>query len=346
MKTIGTEILPATRVERTKPVICPEQDAFLFEHELKKNIPPVFAYQFDNVKIWPNGYLIHPSMRLPLPEGFSTPPRGKRWIKNAIKTSLIGMRSRTGIKVQEPALFITDEFSNGYFHWIGDVLPRLELLVATRGIEALRSKRLVVPAMADFSYVRPSLDPYGLSGTLVLGNQEELLCDDLEVIGPCAPSGNYRPELMQALRERFRAWFKVSARPEKRLFISRIEAPMRRIANEAHLKQILDRYGFESVVLEDLPFAQQVALIGSASCIVGLHGAGLTNMLWMKEGCSVAELRFRGDSHNNCYFSLASDLGLAYQYLLVEKENPKANVHNADALVDPLALEQLLRNLC
>ena len=72
----------------------------------------------------------------------------------------------------------------------------------------------------------------------------------------------------------------------------------------------MTRHGFERVFLEDLSFEEQVRLVGSASVLAGNHGAGLANMAWMLPETIVLELRLRGDSQNNCYFSLASALEL------------------------------------
>ena len=82
--------------------------------------------------------------------------------------------------------------------------------------------------------------------------------------------------------------------------------------------------------------------------MISNHGGGLTNILFMKSGSSVLELRQSGDSHNNCYFSLASALYLKYYYQLCHSENPDEDAHTADLIVDCRRLrkniEQILAN--
>lgn len=220
------------------------------------------------------------------------------------------------------------------------MLPRLEVLDAAAPRE-MRERTLVVPAMADFPYVRASLAPYGIDSPRVLGAKESVRCSNLLVVPGAAPTGNYRPALMRAMRDRFRRYFEAGT-PERRLFISRAQAPRRRIANEGELEPILKRHGFESVVLESFPLDEQIRLMASASIVVGNHGAGLTHLAWMAPGTRVLELRRRGDGENNCYYSLASALEVDYYYLQCEAVDPREGTHVVDFIVDPAAFERTI----
>ena len=97
--------------------------------------------------------------------------------------------------------------------------------------------------------------------------------------------------------------------------------------------------------LEELSFAEQVRLVGSASILVGNHGAGLTNIAWLAPGSRVLELRRRGDGQNNCFFSLASALDVAYSYNLCDSVEDRESTHSADLLVDPQMLDETLESI-
>jgi capsular polysaccharide biosynthesis protein len=71
-----------------------------------------------------------------------------------------------------------------------------------------------------------------------------------------------------------------------------------------------------------------------ARYIVANHGAGLANMLFLPEESSVFELRKLGDRHCNCYFILASALGLKFYYQLCQAENPDEDAGWANVFVD------------
>ena len=80
--------------------------------------------------------------------------------------------------------------------------------------------------------------------------------------------------------------------------------------------------------------------MGTILVLVGLHGAGLTNMLFMPAKSSIIEIRNNGDSHNNCYFSMASELNHAYYYLLGQGESLQTD--DVNIKIDILELKNLL----
>ena len=68
--------------------------------------------------------------------------------------------------------------------------------------------------------------------------------------------------------------------------------------------------------------------MSSTKTLVGLHGAGLTNMIFMNKGGQVLEFRNANDSHNNCYFSLTSSLQHDYYYLNCKGDREDTNAVN------------------
>ena len=96
----------------------------------------------------------------------------------------------------------------------------------------------------------------------------------------------------------------------------------------------MEEYGFKTIYFEDHSLEQQVAIALDAQYMISNHGGGLTNMLFMKSGSNVLELRQSGDTHNNCYFSLSSALYLRYFYQLCHSENSAEDAHTANLIVD------------
>ena len=105
----------------------------------------------------------------------------------------------------------------------------------------------------------------------------------------------------------------------------------------------LNKYGFQIVYLEDYIWLDQVKLCMGASAMVGLHGAGLSNMLFLKPEAKIVELRGEMDGHNNCYFSLASALDLPYYYLNCASTDN--NTLNSDFIVPIKKFEMLLSDI-
>lgn len=83
----------------------------------------------------------------------------------------------------------------------------------------------------------------------------------------------------------------------------------RALTNAANLAASLP--GAVVVDFSDMPFREQVRLMQSAEVLIGAHGAGLTNLLWMPVGGRVVELEppsFRSP----CYEQLAALAGHRY----------------------------------
>ncbi len=127
----------------------------------------------------------------------------------------------------------------------------------------------------------------------------------------------------------------------RRLWISREDTKKRRIANEAELQPILERFGFETVMPGRLPFPEQVALFAEAEAVAGTHGAGLTNLLFSPRDTRVLEL-FPENKLRNTYFLLSRSLGQPYRYLIAGaggvreryRVEPKAFEESLSALLD------------
>jgi len=235
-------------------------------------------------------------------------------------------------------MICVDEFSSTYFHWLCDVLPRLELLTETE----FKNELFLFPPMETLIAFRESLAPYEIQRMHFMKLDEKFKAQKVFSVTPVAPTGNYRPEIMQAIRKRFLTYFAADIKPKRRkIWVSRQRAPKRFIVNEADLVPILHKHGWESMFMEDLTFADQVRLMAESTAIGGLHGAGLTNMLFMPAGGQVLEVRFRGDAHNNCYFSLASALEHEYWYLLADFVSG-TDVHVGNVKLDADALDRVL----
>lgn len=100
-------------------------------------------------------------------------------------------------------------------------------------------------------------------------------------------------------------------RPTELLYVSRADAARRRLANEAELERALVRLGFSVVRPGEHPVAEQRRLFASSRLVVGPHGAGLTNVVFMHPGTALVELACR-DYVNACYYRLAQVMDVRY----------------------------------
>lgn len=160
-----------------------------------------------------------------------------------------------------------------------------------------------------------------------------------------APSGNYDEEVLHGVRrlllDRYGAPYSTTG--GERLYISRSRSLKRRISNEDEVIAVMSGLGFRIVHAEDHTFEEQVEMASHTTLFVSNHGAGLTNMLFMQTGGNVLELRHETDTINNCYFAMASALGINYYYQTCPSEDSSQDPHCADLRVDPDALGDTIR---
>ncbi|WP_111670736.1 glycosyltransferase family 61 protein [Algoriphagus litoralis] len=206
-------------------------------------------------------------------------------------------------------IWVIDEWSANYFHWMTDCLPRI-----WEGLDRDSNSPVILPeSYRSLDYVTQTLE---LLNTKVefFKSRENLKVDTLILTARTAEFPNFIPALAQKTREKLASIPKKS--PWKKVYISRKLASKRKAHNELEVELILRKRGFDIVCAEQLSVKQQIELMAQTKLLVCLHGAALTNMLFLPKGAKVLEIRNIGDSENQCYFNLASALELEYYYTL------------------------------
>lgn len=233
-------------------------------------------------------------------------------------------------------LFITNSNSRNFFHWFLDVLQKVERIEGVLSKELNHEFLVLLPSNHCANFMYESLSAFDVNVRWLRKN-ELAIVRNLIVVPDVATTGNYRIDTVVAMRERLRMHFgniyENSAR-FSRVYITRKNAEKRRIINEDEILPALLEYDFFVADFDSLSFSEQVSCVINADILISLHGAGLTHMLWMKEYGSILEIRARDDSHNNCYFSLASALGLGYYYALADKTDSTKSTQQANYLID------------
>jgi hypothetical protein len=333
-------IYAETVARRRLPVNFSEEQRAMFGGELERVIPETQLLKFQDVWASSEGLLF--KGRNILRESFAFPNHLDQWPARSVLRFLLSnhvLRGRR--KIEREVLWVTDYWSTGHFHWLTDVLTRL---FAVR--EQLLDSLLLLPGVYETrDVVRSSLKAFGVTNVDFIGDGEVVECRSLVMPSHTAPSGHFNHEAIRGVRDVMLSAYGDLSGEEKRLYISRSSAGKRRTVNEDEVTSILRRHGFETLRTEELSFEEQVRVCSRARYIVSNHGAGLTNILFMREGGSVLELRHQADCINNCYFTLSSALDLRYFYQTCAPQDAAADPHEAHLLVDPHQLEENLRLL-
>jgi len=335
--------LAAETVRRVAPANVVAGDEWLFSAERSRTYSDVRAVVVEGVQVHADGLCFRRVAGLSVPtllfpQDTLTP---RHVVKAALRVPAAYARAAGHLtrRTLERGLLLTDLYLGGFYHWFGEIMPKLEVL-ARAGVD-LRHERVLVPACRFATYVIESLAAYGVVAEVVEEGTYAAV-ERLTFVPRLTPSGNYRPAAMHGLAETMRRCAGATSGAD-RIYVTRRRATKRRLMNEEQILPSLARHGFQVVCMEDLSLAEQIRLAAGSGIIAGLHGAGLTHMLWMPTGGRVLEIRPRGDAVNNCYYGLASDLGHAYYYALARKRSSLVTSQRADVDVDVECFERALQ---
>ena len=329
---------PRRVTRRSLPVNFRQDDLPLFGHELEREIPQAELLELRGVRVSADG-ILYKGLKI-LRESFAFPFLYDRWkTRSVLKFFVTNHLMRRTKRLEGRAEWNTDDWGGGYFHWLADSLTRLYTIR-----EQARDLTLLLPSPhASLGFVRPSLAPFGLRDVRFVKPDETLLCERLVVPMHTAPSGHYDEEILGGVRGLLLDAYGARVGGGERLYISRGRALKRRIANEEEVFAVLRGFGFRVVYAEDHTFEEQVEMASRARFFISNHGAGLTNMLFVREGGRVLELRHQTDNVNNCYFTMASALGLEYFYQTCPSDDPTEDPHTAHLRVDADLLAENIR---
>ncbi len=306
MPDIQRPLYSSITVKNKLPVNFLGQDISLFEKALSETIPASHYWDLQNALLLKD-----------------TVFRNFRFWQKYSHLTPLPLRSkvlRLGLlffskKRIEKGVWITDNWSVNYFHWFTDALTRLENVRIY-----LSGHTVLLPArIKKFEYTWKSLELLGYSYTF-LDDKTPTSINELILPSHATNSGGFIPTLINSVRENFLSGSK-QTKPFRKIYISRRKAEKRRLLNEEQFIDKLKQHDFEVHCLEDYTLQQKITLMNESTVVIGLHGAGLTNMLFMQAGTSVIELRKEGDTHNNAFFSLASALEIKYYYFKCEADD-------------------------
>jgi len=231
-------------------------------------------------------------------------------------------RSRKFKYVRETVAVLCFCSAHNYYHWMMDVLPRIELL------------RLSGIQIDKYVMNRQSILPFQDETLAVLGIPRDKIIDsrvDMQARKLVVPSlitryifkwGTYvRPDVIpkwacEFLRNQFLHPSDTDpSDPNEYIYISRENAIYRRVINEEEILDRLSTFGFKKVNLESMTVAEQIELFSRAKVIIAPHGAGLVNLVFCKPGTKVIEL-FAPNYMPSYYWMISNHVQLDYYYLV------------------------------
>jgi capsular polysaccharide biosynthesis protein len=182
-------------------------------------------------------------------------------------------------------------FYNGnlqsYYHWMAEGIISLFLLQKLMHGRA----SVVLPAGLDGI----AKVPYRDSLKLFSFGDFDLSFSDAPVVrlerATWVDPGYLAEDFPEHILREFQAAAAAAIGPQReplRLYVERTHN--RGVANAQEVRESLERLGFMTVRLEDLPLLEQARLFANAEFIVATHGAGLSNLIFTPPSARVIEL--------------------------------------------------------
>jgi capsular polysaccharide biosynthesis protein len=215
------------------------------------------------------------------------------------------------------ALILKDLFtSRNVCHFLLDYMTRIDLFrLAGADIE----KTSVITEVFDRPFMKDIGDAFGVRDVISCEQRASLKIGRLFVSDNCTtcflhPAHLAAPWAISDIRSTFGATDGDAQTADTRIYLSRADASIRKISNEAEITAVLEAHGFQTIVAGDMAYRDQVALFRRATHVVSVHGAGLTNIVFCPPGARILEI-FHPIGNNPTYAVLATGAGLNYTAL-------------------------------
>jgi capsular polysaccharide biosynthesis protein len=197
------------------------------------------------------------------------------------------------------------------WHWIMEALPKV-VMVQESGFDGF----YIIPEVTDNAeYIYASLELIGIAPNRIKSYDGTPWCVERLYL-PETMNGIHQiakyPKIISKLRHQFIDACSTLCYPLDRIYIAR-ESPSlsRRIDNELQLMELLFKYGFQRVVMENFSLKKQIAIAAGANFLVAPHGAGMVHCLFMKPQSLVIEM-FPSTYINPCMLPVIDHLKHRY----------------------------------
>lgn len=297
-------------------------------------------YHYSNANVTPEGIVFS---WLSLEKQFLIYPDHKRIYNSLHVLSNRIKRRRISLPASEKYLLCYDYWSNAIFHWMCDALPRLQAVK-----ELAQDCVFILPEHYQYPYILETLNAFKVKSIYKLPVNAYVHCPTLYVPKQITTSGEINPkniiQLRQTLMDYFMPLFKNNSHQSTNIYVSRSAAKYRKVLNEDEVVKLIKKYDFEVIHFEKLSVTEQIEIAYHSKNMISLHGANLTNVIFMQPESNVLEFRKKNDTENNYYYSLADSVGCNYYYLNCEYVDTKPG-NFFDLTVDIEELEIILRKM-
>ncbi|MBV9116220.1 MAG: glycosyltransferase family 61 protein, partial [Acetobacteraceae bacterium] len=281
-----------------------------------------------------NGLLIRESCRAILEQSRTPPglrPVGPGWICELPEP--VHREDRISILAKAP-------WWRNYGHWLVDSAALLALVVdRLRGndVQIVVGKQ-IAPAMRRIVAETLGIVAPGIP-VVEHDDSEPVMFSRLYYVTPTSVSPLFKlPEALRALRGKL---VTEAPRPARRLYVQRDAQGPRTLLNEPDVLRVAASHGFEVVRPERLGLREQAQLFSEAAVVMGVKGAGLTNLVFAPRD-SAAVVLSPSNWADSFFWDLAGQLGITYVEVVGGAVDGVAEPPNSPFTIDLARLDEAL----
>ena len=333
-------IYPEITIQRKVPVTFVDGENAAFLKKVDLRLRNVSLFNYTNVNVTPEGIVF---TNFKIDEDLLIYPKHKKIYNKLYLLSSLIKRKKITLPANENYLLCFDYWSNGIFHWMCDVLPRIEAIK-----HITKNLVLLLPKDFKFEYIHETLKAFIFKDIYYVSDSTYLNCKNLISPQQITTSGQIRPDNILNLRQTLLDYFipKFTGKFNYcNIYISRNKAKYRKVINEAELHPVLNKFGFKIIYFEDHSVSEQIEICYNANTIVSIHGANLTNIIFMQPGKNVLEFRKKDDLDNNYFYELADSVNCNYYFINCNYEDKTPGNNTFSLYVDANTLETTLSHL-
>lgn len=243
-------------------------------------------------------------------------------------------------RILDKAILFDGSLGTNYFHFFSDVLSKLWVIEEYLEIEN-------IPILISEKSYKTRFFQYLIEKTRLKDLQWEVQkATDYYKVNNLyfAKPMPYRKNHWEKIRDTVNVKWNTED-PSKKVFLTRSQQSGRFIENLTELLPLFEKYTIEIVDTNGWGLSKQIELLENVSLLVGIHGAGMTNMMWSTNP-KLKVLEINPSNRVSChYYWLANTLGYKYDVLL-GSELPYTNVYPEKGFtLEKQRLEKHLQNL-
>jgi len=268
-----------------------------------------------------------------------------RWGKSLVSHHLKG---------PQKYLLIHSKWFN-YSFWINSFLPRL---VQAENAGILNDVKLIVPeGWKNIPYVWDSLEAFNISKEIIPADSH-LFVDHLIMPETRKWTYSFNPQVIQNTSSKLIDYALKTTDAirsnTKKIYLTRSQRGVRCAENEEAVLALVVKFGYTPISFEDFSIWQQVLIMQQATHFISIHGAGMSNLMFMPPNSAVLELINRPYAHAEYTFpfwTLANSVQVRYFMQLCDVVNGKDaklsfGKKRAEEDVKYLVNENLIVDLC